>query len=580
MPSLEAPSDDLSLTKSDPEVAIPAPVTLQDLRTGKLKPLGSLAIMSGIIKESREGRVYVSKVGLSEDEHDLTFHGGPDKALHQYSLDNYAYWQGRFPEPDVASNFRGGGFGENLVATGLSELNVCIGDRVRVGVPGSLTVGGYNGCLLEVSLPRQPCFKLNQKFGVKNFAKYVIETRRSGWYYRIIEEGWVEKGMEIRVVERRFPRWTIERLQWYSHNDTKNLQVLEELVVIDEIGEEAQWLFRNRLSSIKQELNGGREKVHEVWREFRIAEKRQETPRICVIVLEEVTDEVKPPAGEEDDIDPGSHARLKLPNGLIRAYSVVSGAQGRFTLGVARHPSSRGGSQWICDTAQVGDRVQVGRIRDGLKVANMASHHILLAGGVGITAFMLMIKLFELIHLNFDLHYAVRSADDVAFASQLAHSGTRVTLYDGSRGQRMDIAAILRARKWNSHAYVCGPQRMMDETQRAAKACGMPADEVHFEAFAAVMSGDAFTADVEDGATHARARLDVGENQTLLEVMRAAGFDAPSSCEAGNCGTCKVGVASGRVEHRGTALSEEEKAGAMLSCVSRGVGHIAVEILA
>lgn len=84
----------------------------------------------------------------------------------------------------------------------MNERNVCIGDKIRVGE-----------VLLQVSLPRQPCFKLNHRFGVKGFAPNTWKLSRTGWYYRVLEEGWMGVGDSIVLVDRKYPSWTIERVQ-------------------------------------------------------------------------------------------------------------------------------------------------------------------------------------------------------------------------------------------------------------------------------------------------------------------------------------------------------------------------------
>jgi len=87
----------------------------------------------------------------------------------------------------------------------MNERNVCIGDIVSIG----------DEVLLQVSLPRQPCFKLNHRFQLKNFAPNTYKTSRTGWYYRVLREGTIQAGDEIKLVERKHPTWTIERVQEY-----------------------------------------------------------------------------------------------------------------------------------------------------------------------------------------------------------------------------------------------------------------------------------------------------------------------------------------------------------------------------
>ena len=102
----------------------------------------------------------------------------------------------------------------------------------------------------------------------------------------------------------------------------------------------------------------------------------------------------------------------------------------------------------------------------------------------------------------------------------------------------------------------------------------LPQDQVHFEAFEIAATGDPFTAEL----LSSQKTIEVSSSKTLLEALREAGIEVPSSCEAGNCGTCRVNVAKGRVDHRGTGLLDSDKEIAMLACASRGVGSIVLEL--
>jgi MOSC domain-containing protein YiiM/ferredoxin-NADP reductase len=521
-----------------------------------MKTMRNLSIETGIYKEARAARVFCSSTGLESDEHDLTFHGGVDKAVHQYFPGHYASWRDEYPGNE---NFQTGAFGENIVCEGsMNERNVCIGDIYRVG-------SEEDGVVLQVSLPRQPCFKLNHRFGMKSFTPQTVKKSRTGWYYRVLKEGWMGAGDEMVMVERRHPQWTIERIQEYIHRDMKNLAKLEELATINEFGDEIKQGLSGKISALKKSEEN---KKPEIWREFELVEKKLHTKRISSFIFKTVGEEV-----EGDELDPGCFARLKLPNGLIRPYSIVSGNSNRFELGIALEDGSRGGSQYLHQSLKEGDKILVGQITASVPIQGGASHHIFIAGGIGITAFFTHFDVFDQINYNYELHYAVRSAEDVPFPELFKKLGSKAIIYDKSKGERMDIPAILSHRKWNSHIYTCGPQRMIDDLVRASKSCGMSQDEIHYEAFQIATSGDPFT--VELAKTKKTLRVD-GE-KTLLETLREAGLEVDSSCETGNCGTCRVEVCSGKVEHRGSALSEEDKGVAMLSCVSRGVDHIVID---
>ena len=553
----------------DAKALITEPVTPQDLdmpfrnptivhiRTSKMKTMRNLKITTGIYKQPREGRIYCTLTGLESDEHDLTFHGGVDKAVHQYCPSHYSSWAADFP--DQRDAFEVGGFGENLVCSGgMNERNVCIGDIYRVG-------DERDGTVLQVSLPRQPCFKLNHRFGIKNFAAQTWKKSRTGWYYRVLQEGWMQAGDQIVLLERKHPQWTIERVQEYLHRDKTNLEKLEELENINEFGKECKTAFTNLVANAKAARDGTNKKEPENWEEFDIVEKKMHGNKVAAFVFQK--------AGEGEEIDPGSFVRLKLPNGLVRSYSVVGGNTHRLQLGIALDANSRGGSEYLHHNVHQGDKILVGKITSSVPFKGQASDHIFIAAGIGITAFLSHMDVYTQINYNWKLHYAVRSTEDTPFKDLLDKFGDRVVIYNKEKEERMDVLRILQGRNWNGFVYVCGPQRLIDDCVRSSNACGMREDEIHYEAFQIATDGDPFTVELK----LSKKTLDVPADKTLLQVMREAGLEVDSSCEAGNCGTCRVDVCSGQVEHRGSALSEEDRKEAMLSCVSRGIKHIVID---
>ncbi|KAL3422581.1 MOSC domain-containing protein [Phlyctema vagabunda] len=535
--------------------------TIRELRIGKLKPYKGLSITSGILKEPRDDAVFTNMTGLDGDEHDLTFHGGVDKAVHQYCSLHYSSWRSEFPAS--AELFTVGGFGENIVSEAMNERNVCIGDIIQIG-------SSEDGCLLQVSLPRQPCYKLNHRFEIKGFASHTWKNSRTGWYYRVLKEGRMRRGDPIVLVDRLHPRWTIERIQEYLHRDgSSDIPVLKELLAIPEFGAECKRHFKH-LIEIAETANEAKEP--EIFSDFKLVEKIPQTPRITSFVFEATN-----PEDSAEDIIPGGHVRLKLPNGLLRSYSLVDGTMHKFQLAIALEDQSRGGSSYLHNTLKIRDTVQVGKATRSVPIVEGASNHIFIVGGIGITAFLPITKVFSRINFNYEFYYAVRSEEETPFKLELSAMQGNLTIYDGSKSQRMDIPSIISNRKWNSHVYVCGPQKMVD----AVRACNISDDEVHYEAFQAVRGGDPFTFSLkkdEDENAESRKRVfQVKEHETLLEVIRKQGLEVDSSCEVGNCASCKVDVCAGKVEHRGSALSEKDKKGALLSCVSRGIGHLVID---
>jgi MOSC domain-containing protein YiiM/ferredoxin-NADP reductase len=550
-----APISSYSLIQSPP------PTELLALHTGRLSPLSPLKVLSGIDKSPRIGNVQLDLLGFESDEHDPTFHGGIDKAVHQYCFDHYAIWADEFPS--ARGTFQAGGFGENLIVargageSGWDEEGICIGDVIRVGWPRES--GDDDAVLLEVSIPRQPCFKLTTRFGIKNFAAKTVEKGKTGWYYRVLRPGNVEKGMQLSVLKRRNPEWSIARVQDLIHR-TPEKKPIERVLDMKELGKEARGMLQRRLRKIesKKEIRS--------WTRYKIVSKRKETKRVVRLVVERIVDSDCHPEGIP--IDPGSHVKLKLPNGLQRAYSVVGGTNKRFSLAIALEPDSRGGSSYL-HFAEVGSEISVSNFKSSVPKITSASHHIFIAGGIGITAFIAMVQGLEGIHYSYELHYAVRNSEDIACKELLHELKGDVRIYDK---ERLDLRRVLQERKWNSMVYVCGLGRMNEAVLDEARRLGIES-EVHVEAFEVEIGGDAFAVEI-DGKL-----LEVAEDKTLLEVLKEAGLEVDSSCEVGNCGSCKAKVLSGKVEHRGSGLSEEEKKDMLLSCVSRGMGTLVIQLM-
>lgn len=174
-------------------------VTIQTVLTGKARPFrGDEA--SAIGKLSVAGPVAVDAMGLAGDEQaDRSVHGGIDKAIHHYPADHYPHWRGRLGDTPLLD--AAGAFGENISTTGLDENKVFLGDRFRLG-----------SALVEVTQARQPCWKLDHRFGAKGVMAEVVASRRTGWYYRVLEPGAVQAGDALTLVDRPWPGWPLASL--------------------------------------------------------------------------------------------------------------------------------------------------------------------------------------------------------------------------------------------------------------------------------------------------------------------------------------------------------------------------------
>lgn len=187
---------------------------------------------TGIFKEPVAGRVMARRLTLDGDKQvDLRYHGGEHKAIYAYPHEHYASWAQELGRGDL--DF--GQFGENLTTEGLLETTVHLGDRFRVG-----------GALLEVTQPRVPCFKLGIKMGDARFVKTFLDSMRSGFYLRVLEEGEIGAGDTIKRTETGPERITIHNLYHLRFKDPLNKDMIRRALSVDALSKE----WRKELSGL------------------------------------------------------------------------------------------------------------------------------------------------------------------------------------------------------------------------------------------------------------------------------------------------------------------------------------------
>jgi MOSC domain-containing protein YiiM len=176
---------------------------------------------SGIFKALVSGPVWLGKTNLAGDgQADLKNHGGPDRAALAYGASRYPAWREELGKPDLPY----GAFGENFTISELTEENVCIGDIYAIG-----------DTRVQVSQPRQPCWKLARRWQIKELTALVQERAAGGWYNRVLQEGYVEAGMPVALVERPYPQFPVAHVfalmnEWMDDPEaTAELATLEAL---------------------------------------------------------------------------------------------------------------------------------------------------------------------------------------------------------------------------------------------------------------------------------------------------------------------------------------------------------------
>lgn len=200
----------------------PPAAPLLSLRTGAIAAFGPQGEPSAIVKLPVPGRLAVGPHGLAGDHQaDRVHHGGADKALHHYPFDHYDAWLMELPER-AALLHSPGAFGENLSTLGMTEANVCLGDVYRLG-----------NALLQVSQGRQPCWKLNRRFGIDDMVARIVASGRTGWYYRVLETGEIGAGDRFELISRDWPDWPLARLWQVLFGQPVEADALGELARLD-----------------------------------------------------------------------------------------------------------------------------------------------------------------------------------------------------------------------------------------------------------------------------------------------------------------------------------------------------------
>jgi phthalate 4,5-dioxygenase reductase subunit len=283
--------------------------------------------------------------------------------------------------------------------------------------------------------------------------------------------------------------------------------------------------------------------------------------------------EFKHPQGADlPEFTPGAHVAVRVPNGLIRKYSLCNDPdeRDRYCIAVKREAHEGSGSTSLVEGAKAGDMLPVSAPRNNFALAKSAAGYTFIAGGIGITPIMSMIRhLAGIGTAPFKLYYCTRGPEVTAFRGELTappFKGKVVIHHDGGEPERnLDLWPILERPK--GHVYCCGPRPMMQQVRDMTGHWSPSA--VHFEAFTEPARNTADDRPFKVRLAKSGNIVDVPVGTTILEALRARGLDVPSSCESGTCGTCRTGLISGEADHRDLVLSEHEHADNIMVCVSR-----------
>lgn len=274
---------------------------------------------------------------------------------------------------------------------------------------------------------------------------------------------------------------------------------------------------------------------------------------------------------------PGAHITVKTPKGSHRQYSLCSSPSttDRWQIAIKREALGRGGSLSMADDLLEGDLLEVLQCSNLFELHDAAPSHVFVAGGIGITPILSMIRhLLSQGKSNFQLYYCTRDALSTAFLEELNSPALvdRVQLHHdhGDLQQALDFWPIFEQPS-ASHVYCCGPQGLMDSVRDMTG--HWPSENIHFESFGAPQTSLEQNTPFDIVLQSTGKRIHVGADVSILEALRSHGESVSSSCESGTCGSCRTGFISGEVEHRDWVLLEDERSQCMMICVSRALSQ-------
>jgi len=275
----------------------------------------------------------------------------------------------------------------------------------------------------------------------------------------------------------------------------------------------------------------------------------------------------------------GAHLSIYLSNGTNRQYSLLNDPRERhrYVVAVALSPTSRGGSRYAHRFLRQGDRFLALPPRNNFALDERAGGYCFVAGGIGITPILSMVRWCTATGKEWRLFYTAHSRLRAAFYEELQVIGEEQVCFhftEEHSGQRIPIQGVVSSLGEAEHLYCCGPASLMREVREAVT--GHAESRTHFEWFSAPELTAAQineTKGFEVILRKSAQKLWVAPSQSILEVLEENGFEPPFFCRSGICRTCEVGVCTGRPDHRDFVLSEEERAEGkrMMICVSRAV---------
>lgn len=284
------------------------------------------------------------------------------------------------------------------------------------------------------------------------------------------------------------------------------------------------------------------------------------------------------PTIEFRQFEPGSHIDLHLPNGLVRSYSLLNDSvvdSQKYVVAVLKDKNSRGGSKWIHDNIRVGMVLPISHPRNNFSLRPAKNKSVLVAGGIGITPMLSMLRSLLKQSNPVELIYCARSKVQAAFLNEIetlskSNPGSIKVVYhfDEDKGSPPELNKLLAGNSSDTNFYCCGPSSMLSSFESACEEFGY--GNVYIERFAAEQEVPVLAEGYVVELKKSNRVIQVKPGESILDALLDAGLNPQHSCRDGVCGACETKVLCGEVDHHDGILTKEERLAnkSMMICVS------------
>jgi ferredoxin-NADP reductase/MOSC domain-containing protein YiiM/ferredoxin len=569
--------------------------TLLSVNVGMPKdvPWQGKTVFTGVFKDPVSGARRVSKLNVDGDgQGDLAGHGGEQRAVFVYQRGSYRHWEKELGRDD----FVYGQFGENFTIEGLSDDEVCIGDRYQIG-----------SAIFEVTQPRVTCYRVGIRMNDPRIPALLVSHRRPGFYFRVLHEGEVQAGDEIITLAAGPEQMTVAEASALLYLPGHPRQQLLRALRIPALSRGWQESFRALLDGEAARGNSGLGEASPppAWPGFRLLDVtaiEQESDSVISIRFDDPKGTPLPSAR------PGQYLTLRLQPGdektsLLRNYSLCGPPDAGYYRIAVKREQDGAASGYLHARLAVGDQLDVAAPRGTFILDATEAPVLLISVGIGATPVLAMLQALAEAHSGREIWWlhGARSGREHSFSAEsrtllASLSDVRARVYysrpgpNDVEGRDFDSAGRLTGSLLaelepprNAEAYLCGPTPFMAEISAALAAIGLEASRIHTEPFGpapGITPGIAPTpartphpppGRPGNGPTVEFARSDLAipwseDYGSLLEFAEACDVPVRWSCRTGVCHTCETTLIAGRLDYNPDPVEPPAEGSALICC--------------